>query len=771
MMKKQTLGISIASCLVVLAQTAWAAAFVVRDIEVNGLERIPAGTVLNYLPARVGQPFDDGQSSEAVKALFQTGLFEDVKLARRGDVLVVNVVERPAIGEINIKGNRKIPSDKLMEVLKLRNVGKGDTLDKAALLSIQQELEQQYQAMGHYAVDVNTTLEALPRNRVAVNININEGNVSRIQKVKIVGNKAFPESVLLKQLESGPRGPFSVPLLSDSDKYSKEKLIGDLDSLTSFYRDRGYLNFKITSTEVSMTPDKKDIYLTVGIVEGEQYRIGDVKVAGNPGLSQEQLAQAIKIQKGQVFSQKALEETRKNLEAKVGSQGYAFTKINAVPDFDEANKQVGITLAIDTGRRTYVRRIDIRGNNRTKDEVYRRELRQLESSWFSKEQVERSKVRLERLPYVEEASIEAEPVAGTEDQIDLIVTVKERSSNQFRVGAGYSQSQGVLFNINLNQENFMGTGKQVDINVDNSKVNKNYNISYTNPYYTPDGISRGFSTYYSKYDAEAEDISSYASNRYGGSVNYTIPLSEHDSVYVSGGAEKREIVLGADAAQEIQDFVTDNGKEYTQIPVSVSYVHDTRNRTVFPNEGQRHRVSLQAAAPGSDLQYQKLSYDGAVYVPVTDDVTFAAKGKIGVANASGKTTEVPFFDRYYAGGIGSVRGFEQSTLAPRSKDAAHSDQILGGDTLATATAELQFPVPGASDVKGLKMSAFVDAGNAYNRSGSSSTGDEKAIRAAAGLGITWLSPIGPLEVSYAKPISSKDGDQEQAVQFSIGASF
>lgn len=769
MMKKQTLGISIASCLVVLAQTAWAAAFVVRDIEINGLERIPAGTVLNYLPARVGQTFDDSQSADAVKALFQTGLFDDVNLARRGDVLVVNVVERPAIGEINIKGNRKIPTDKLMEVLKLRNVGKGDTLDKAALLSIQQELEQRYQAMGYYGVNVNTTLEALPRNRVAVTINVNEGNVSRIQKVRIVGNKAFPESVLLKQLESGPRGNFSIPFFSDSDKYSKEKLIGDLDSLTSFYRDRGYLNFKITSTEVSMTPDKKDIYLLVGIHEGEQYRIGDVKVSGNPGLTQEQLAQAIKIQKGQVFSQKALEETRKNLESKIGAQGYAFTKINALPDFDEANKLVGITLAIEPGKRTYVRRIDIRGNNRTKDEVYRRELRQLESSWFSKEQVERSKVRLERLPYVEEANIEAEPVAGTDDQIDLIVTVKERSSNQFRIGAGYSQSQGVLFNINLNQDNFMGTGKQVDFNIDNSKVNKNYNISYTNPYYTPDGISRGFSLFYNKYDAEAENISSYASNRYGGSVNYTIPLSETDSVYFSAGAEKREIVLGTDPASEITNYVTNNGDTFTQVPVSVSYVHDTRNRTIFPTEGQRHRVSLQASVPGSDLEYQKLSYDGAFYVPVSDNVTFAAKGRVGIANASGKTTEVPFFDRYYAGGIGSVRGFEQSSLAPKSADPTHSDQILGGDTMVAATAELQFPVPGASDVKNLKMSTFVDAGNAWNRSGSS--GDEKAIRSSAGLGITWLSPIGPLEVSYAKPINSKDNDKEQKIQFSIGASF
>jgi outer membrane protein insertion porin family len=763
-MKKQTLGLSIASCLVVLSQTSWAAAFVVRDIEVNGLERVPAGTVLNYLPARVGQQFDDAQSSGAVKALVDTGLFDDVKMGRRGDVLIVNVVERPAIGEINIKGNRKIETAKLMEVLKLRNVGKGDTLDKEALIGIQQELIQQYQAMGYQGVDVNTTIEPLLRNRVAVNITVHEGGVSRIQQVKIVGNSAFPESVLLKQLESGPRGAFTLPFLSSRDKYSKEKLVGDLEALTSFYRDRGYLNFEITSTDVTMSEDKRGLFLTVGIHEGDQYRISDVNVVGDFGMTKEQLASAVKIRQGQVFSQKNLEETRKNLEGKLGSQGFAGAKIKATPAFDEANKQVGITLEADTGRRMYVRRIDFRGNNRTKDEVYRRELRQLESAQFSKEQIERSKTRLERLPYVEEATIEPEPVAGADDQVDLIVTVKERSSNQFRVGAGYSQSQGMLFNINLNQENFMGSGKQMDVNIDNSKVNKNYSINYTNPYYTPDGISRGFGVYYNKYDAVAGNISSYASNRYGANVNYTVPLSENDSVYASVGAEKRKIVTGTNPSKEITKYITDNGNTYTQVPVTVSYVHDTRNRTIFPTEGQHHRVSLQAAAPGSKLQYQKLSYDGAAYMPINDDVTFAVKAKAGVAKASGKTTEVPFFDKYYAGGIGSVRGFEDNTIGARDSNG----DPTGGDSMAVASAELQFPVPFAEDVKGLKMSTFVDAGKISQDKGTTLS---PGVRTSAGIGAVWLSPIGPFEISYAKPINSKEGDKEQRVQFSIGASF
>ena len=754
--------------MVVLSQSAWAAAFVVRDIEVNGLERVEAGTVLSYLPAQVGQTFDESKSANAVKALLDSGLFQDVKLGQRGDVLVVNVVERQAIGEINIKGNHKIPTDKIMEALKSAKLNKGDTLNQAALEQIDGELRDQYHSMGYYNADIATVIESLPRNRVAINITVNEGSVTRIQQLKIQGNQAFSEAVLLKQLESGPRGTLSVPFLSDKDKYSKEKLVGDLDNLTSFYRDHGYLNFQITGTDVKASPDKKSVYLTVTVNEGNPYRVGQVNVAGNPGLSQEQLAAAIKIKQGQLFSQKDLEETRKNLSEKLGAQGYAFTKVKAVPAFDEANQQVGITLDIDTGKRTYVRRIDIRGNNRTKDEVYRRELRQLESSWFSKEQVDRSKVRLERLPYVEDASIAAEPVAGTEDQVDLIVTVKERSSNQFRVGAGYSQSQGMLFNINLNQDNFMGSGKQLDVNFDNSKVNKDYSLSYTNPYYTPDGISRGFSTYYNKYDAQAGNISSYASNRYGASVNYTVPISEHDSVYASVSGEKREIVLGSNPATHITDFVNTNGNKFTQVPATASYVHDTRNRSIFPTEGQRHRVSLQVAAPGSDLQYQKLSYDGSVYVPVSENVTFAAKGKVGTGNASGKLDSVPFFDKYYAGGIGSVRGFEDSSLGVDSSAKDSNGDPLGGDFLTTASAELQFPMPLAEDVKGLKMSTFVDAGNVFKNSGAF---EAKDLRYSAGVGAVWLSPIGPFEISYAKPLNAKDDDKQQKVQFSIGASF
>ena len=763
-MKKQTLSWAIVSGLLAASPVAWAASFVVQDIQVSGLDRVAQATVLNYLPARVGQAFDDTRSADAIRVLYETGLFDDVQLARQGDVLVVKVVERPAIGEIAVTGNSKVSTDQLLQALKAANVGKGDMLDKAALLKMQRELEAQYLTMGHYGVNIDTTIEPLANNRAKVNIKVQEGGIARIKQVKIVGNKVFSEQELLKQMESGTARTLSIPMLSSRDKFAKEKLVGDLEALNSFYRDRGYLNFEIVSSQVSLTPDKQGVFITISVNEGDQYKIGTVDVTGVERLTQQQVQDSMKLRQGDVFSQKALEESRKNLSTYLGEQGYAFSKIGAKPDIDETRKIVNISLNVDSGKRTYVRRINIRGNNRTKDEVYRRELRQLESSWFAAEQVERSKVRLQRLPYVEDVRITTEPVAGTPDQVDLNVIVSERSSNQFRIGAGYSQSQGLLVNLAVTQDNFMGTGKQLEVNIDNSESNRNFLISYDNPYYTPEGLSRGFSIYYNEYDAAAEDISAYASDKFGANVKFTFPMSEHDSVSFTAGAEQRKIILGKDPADHIKEFTDKHGLEYKQLPLTLSYVHDTRNRSVFPNAGQRHRLSLQGALPGSDLQYTKFSYDGAFYKAITDDFTFSLKAKVAVGNGQGDLTSLPFFEKYTAGGIRSVRGYEQNSLGPIDSNG----DAKGGDALLTTTAEVLFPMPLASDVKSVKMSAFVDAGNVFDTSDNFDTAE---LRYSAGLGVVWLSPIGPFEVSYAKPLNAKDGDKEQSLQFSIGASF
>lgn len=763
-MKKQSISYAIASSLLVLSSMAWAESFVVRDIQVQGLDRVAATTVLNYLPVRSGQSFDDAQSGDVIRSLFQTGLFDDVQVGRDGDVLVVSVTERPAIGDITITGNSKIKTEQLLQGLKAAGIGKGDTLDKAALNKVQRELEAQYLSQGNYGVVINTDIQPLENKRVRIAIKINEGTIARIQQVKIVGNQAFPEAVLLKQLESGTRGLLSIPYFSTRDQYAKEKLAGDLDVLTSYYRDRGYLNFEILSNQVNLTPDKKGVFITINVHEGEQYRIGKVNVTGDVQLPPEQIRQAVTLQEGAVFSQKNLEETRKNLGKLIGKEGYAFAKVGATPDVDEANKIVGINLTLQSGKRTYVRRINIRGNNRTRDEVYRRELRQLESSWFSAEQVERSKIRLQRLPYVEDVQVTTEPVAGTADQIDLNIVVSERSANNFQVGAGYSQSQGILANLSINQDNFMGTGKQVGFDIDTSKANRNLQISYTNPYYTPDGISRGMSLYYNKYDSAKEDISDYVSNKLGTSMNYTFPMTENDSFSFNVGVERREIVPGKDVATHITDFINKHGDTYNQIPVTLSYVHDTRNRSIFPTDGQRHRIAIQGAAPGSDLQYQKISYDGAYYKALNEDYTLGLKARVAGGTGNGDLDGLPFFEKYMAGGIRTVRGYDQNSLGPKDSKG----DPMGGDLLVTAKAEVQFPVPLARDVKSLKMSAFVDAGNVYAKSGDFDSGE---LRTSAGVGVVWLSPFGPLELSYAKPLNAKDGDDEQSLQFSIGATF
>ncbi|MGB0846436.1 MAG: outer membrane protein assembly factor BamA [Thiolinea sp.] len=763
-MKIHPLSLSVASALVVSSQTVFAASFILQDIQIRGLQRVQPGTVQNYLPVRVGQPFDENRAQEVMRNLAQSGLFDDAKLSRQGDTLVITVVERAAIGQINFTGNKKLKTEQLVQAMRSGGIVRGGTLDKAALEGFEKSLEKQYLAMGYYGAKATTQIKPLGAGSVAINMHIDEGKEARIRKLKITGNRVFTESTLLKQLDSGPRSALVPSFLSTRDKYAKEKLVGDLDKLTSFYRDRGYLNFKVTSSDVSLSEDKQGVFITVGVDEGEQYRLGKINVSGNHRLPQDQLQQAITLVPGHVFSQKTLEETRRNLADKLGEQGFAFAKINPVPAVDKANKRVGITLNILPGKRAYVRRINIRGNNRTRDEVYRREMRQFESSWFSRNLVERSRVRLQRLPYVETARITTDPVAGTDDQVDLTVVITERSSNQFRVGAGYSQSQGLLLNLSVKQDNFMGTGRRMEVDFDNSEVNKNYRFSYTNPYYTQSGISRGFSLYYNEYDAESQDISEYASNRYGGNVSFAVPLSEHNSAHFTVGAEKREIILGSDPADHITSFTNDNGLVYNQLPVKASFVNDTRNRTIFPTSGQRHRVSLQAALPGSDLQYQKLSYDGAYYKAINDDITFALKGKIAVGQGSGGLNALPFFEKYHAGGIRTVRGYESNSLGPRDSKG----DAKGGDFMVAGSAQILFPVPFASEVKNIKMSAFLDAGNVFEDSGSF---DADELRYSAGLGVVWLSPIGPFEISYAKPLNSKDGDKEEVVQFSIGASF
>ena len=760
-MKKQIIQASLAGCMFALSQGVWADSFTLKDVQISGLERVAAGTVLSNVPVRVGQIFDDRMTANIVRSLYKTGLFDDVKISKKGNILLVKVHERPAIGEIKVSGNHVIEKNALLAALKAAGIARGRPVDRSALNIIQREIKQQYLARGNYAAAVDTQLVKLPRNRVSVKINIHEGKVARIKRLNINGNKAYSDATLAKLLDSGTKGKFSI--LSTRDKYEKEKLVGDIDKLTSFYRDRGYLNFTVVSTQVSLSDDKQSVFVNININEGDQYRVGKIKVLGNSGLPVKELKKLLVLKEGQVFSQAKLSETRDNIKKRLGKDGYAFSRIGVLPQVDKVNKRVNLLFQAEKGQRTYVRRINIRGNFRTKDEVFRREMRQLESSFLSREKVLRSKARIQRLPFVKSVRIATSPVAGRSDQVDLDVIISEQNSNRFNASIGYGGS-GLIFNVGLKQNNFMGTGKSLSVSATRSSSTKSFRLSHNNPYHTVDGVGRGFNIYYDTTDASEEDISDYSSDTYGADINYTIPVSEDNSVRFSIGGEHRKIITSDSTPDHIKTFIKENGDTYNNILGKVSYVHDTRDRVLFPNEGQKHSIAFEAGLPGSDIEYYKIKLNTANYFPVTKKVTFALKGGISYGDAYGKSNELPFFERFYSGGISTVRGYEHNSLGP--KDSKNDPK--GGTVAVNARAELLFPAPFAEDVDNFRLSAFVDGGNVFE---DMDAFESSEIRYSAGLSATWMSPIGPFTLSYAKPLNAKEGDNEQMLQFSIGASF
>ena len=760
-MKKQIIQASLAGCMFALSQGVWADSFTLKDVQISGLERVAAGTVLSNVPVRVGQTFDDRMTANIVRSLYKTGLFDDVKISKKGNILLVKVHERPAIGEIKVSGNHVIEKNALLAALKAAGIARGRPVDRSALNIIQREIKQQYLARGNYAAAVDTQLVKLPRNRVSVKINIHEGKVARIKRLNINGNKAYSDATLAKLLDSGTKGKFSI--LSTRDKYEKEKLVGDIDKLTSFYRDRGYLNFAVVSTQVSLSDDKQSVFVNININEGDQYRVGKIKVLGNSGLPVKELKKLLVLKEGQVFSQAKLSETRDNIKKRLGKDGYAFSRIGVLPQVDKVNKRVNLLFQAEKGQRTYVRRINIRGNFRTKDEVFRREMRQLESSFLSREKVLRSKARIQRLPFVKSVRIATSPVAGRSDQVDLDVIISEQSSNQFNASIGYGGS-GLVFNVGLKQNNFMGTGKSLSVSATRSSSTKSFRLSHNNPYHTVDGVGRGFNIYYDTTDASEEDVSDYSSNTYGADINYTIPVSEDNSIRFSIGGEHRKIITSDSTPDHIKTFIKENGDTYNNILGKVSYVHDTRDRVLFPNEGQKHSIAFEAGLPGSDIEYYKIKLNTANYFPVTKKVTFALKGGISYGDAYGKSNELPFFERFYSGGISTVRGYEHNSLGP--KDSKNDPK--GGTVAVNARAELLFPAPFAEDVDNFRLSAFVDGGNVFE---DMDAFESSEIRYSAGLSATWMSPIGPFTLSYAKPLNAKKDDNEQMLQFSIGASF
>lgn len=756
-----------------LAASAWAfEPFVVRDIRVEGLQRISAGTVFNYLPVKVGEVFDEARSAEAIRALFKTGFFSDVRIEREDDVLVISVAERPAIANISISGNKEIETDQLREALKQIGLAEGRVFDRSLLDKVEQELRRQYFSRGKYGVRIETTVTPLERNRAGIAIDISEGRVAKIRQINIVGNKVFNDKELLRQFQLSPTTLFSF--YTKNDQYSKEKLAADLELLRSYYLDRGYINFNIESTQVSITPDKKDIYITINISEGDQYTVKDVRLAGDLVLPEEELRRLIEIKSGSVFSRKVVTDSASKISERLGNEGHAFANVNTIPEIDKQAKEVALTFFVDPGKRVYVRRINFTGNTRTQDDVLRREMRQFEGTWISTEKVNRSRTRLERLGYFEKVNVETPAVPGTPDQVDVNYSVVERPSGNLMAGLGYSQTDGILLNASITQDNFLGTGRRVAVNFNNSSVNTIYSISYNNPYYTIDGVSRGFNAYFRETDAEEANVSRYITNVFGGNMNFGIPVSEEDTVRLGLGYENTDLQETSLSPLEITQFVTENGNKFDTFSLTGSWARDSRNRAIFPDRGSLQSVSAEIALPGSGLQYYKASYRHLWYYPLTNSFTISLNGEVGYGEGYGGTSSLPFFEHYYAGGPRSVRGFKSNTLGPRDTPVdplVVESRPFGGNLRTVGNLELIFPAPFSDkDNRTLRLAAFVDAGNVFDTSRGEEF-DTGELRLSAGIGLLWFSPLGPLTFSLAQPLNEKSGDETETFQFTLGTSF
>ncbi|UCE89038.1 MAG: outer membrane protein assembly factor BamA [Pseudomonadota bacterium] len=774
---RKTLGLALLLC-VWCGPTHAFEPFVVQDIRLEGLQRIAIGTVFNYLPIAVGDTVDQALAGRAVRALFKTGFFKDVRLEREGNVLVVFVAERPAISSISFSGNKDITSDQLKEALEQIGLREGRVFDRSMLEKVQQELERQYFSQGKYGIDIQTEVTPLERNRADIQIRIYEGEAARIFEINVVGNTAYDDFTLLDKWQLAGESFFT-----GKKKYSKQLLAADLESLKSYYMDRGYINFNIDSTQVSLTPDKQHVYITVNITEGLSYTVSDVKLAGDLILPEEELMELVTIEAGEVFSRRKTTESTKQVSDRLAENGYAFANINMIPDIDKEKRTVALTLFVDPGRRINVRRINITGNTKSKDEVIRRELRQMEGGWLSTKRVADSRLRLDRLGYFEQVNIETPTVPDTNDQVDVNLNVKERPTGQLSAGLGFSDTQGLIVNLGISQNNFVGTGNRVSANVDFSKVTKSVNIAYTDPYITRDAISGGFRVFFRDIDAGEANITNYTTNSFGASVNAGIPFSEITRVSASFGYENTELLTSDTTAEEIVSFVEVNGNKYDLYPIETAWNRDSRNRAIFPDKGSLTRASAELATPLGSLEYYRLTFRHAHYFALSRVITGYTNIDLGYGDDYGESQKLcaeapplsngeqpncyPPFKNFFAGGARSVRGYEAATLGgPSTRDA--SDNPIGGQTRVVLNAELIFPNPFDQNSDSVRFSLFVDGGWVYAKQDSIDLGE---LRYSAGIGAIWMSPLGALRFSLAQALNDTEGDKTETFQFTLGTAF
>jgi outer membrane protein insertion porin family len=734
--------------------------FVIKDIRVEGVQRTDAGTVFSYLPVKVGDKLDDDKAAAAIKALYATTFYTDIRLEVENDVLVVFVVERPAISQIDINGSKEFTKENLKDGLKQAGISEAKIFDRSILDRAEKEIKRQYTSRGFYSAKVTATVTPIERNRVSLAFNIEEGDVSKIVDINIIGASAFSESTLIKEFELSTGGWFSF--FTKDDQYSKQKLSGDLEKLKSYYLNRGYLEFSIDSTQVSITPDKEKIYITINITEGTPYKIADIKFSGDLKITEDEMRSLLLFKSGETFSRQKVVDSVKQITDRLGNDGYSFANINPVPEPDREKKTATFTFFVDPGKRVYVRRINVQGNSRTRDEVVRRELRQLESGWYSIEKINRSKERLERTGFFEDISVESPPVPGTNDQVDLNISVKERNTGSLQFGLGYSQSDKLTISASVSQANIFGTGNQLSFTVNNSRVSKIYQVSYLNPYWTADGISRGFDLYRRNLNTDSLSTGDYQSTTTGVGVRFGVPVTEYDSINFGLGWENTTIQLTPFSPTRFIDYTNTFGTKSNTIRGALGYSRDTRDSIYFPSRGYLIEVGGEAGLPGGDIKYLRGQAKVQYLRPVWGPIVLSVNAELGAGTGYGGKP-LPFFKNFYAGGVDSIRGFESNSLGPRD---ANGD-FVGGNKRFVSNIELLFPLPGVKTDKSVRLSAFYDIGNVY---GGKEKITFKDMRSSVGIAVSWFSPVGPLKFSLAKPKKEPE-DRVERFQFLLGRAF
>ena len=772
-MRRSLLGLAVGLAVAATGMTpAFADEFTVADIEVEGLQRVSAGTVFSSFPVNIGEKMDETELTDGIKSLFRTGLFTDIEASRDTGILILTVRERPSITSIDIEGNKNIETDMLLDALAGAGLQEGQVFRRATLERLELEILRSYIGQGRYNARVKATAEVLPRNRVAIRLDINEGTVAAIQHINLVGNQDFNDEQLRDLFELRTSSWWNS--LTNSDKYARERLSGDLETLRSFYLDRGYLDFTVESSQVSISPDKRQVFIAIALNEGPQYTISEVRLRGNLIVGEEELRELIPVDEGDVFSRARMTAISETLAFRLGTEGYAFANVNAVPEPGE-NNTAAVTFFVEPGKRAYVRRVNFDGNVSTRDDVLRQEMTQMEGGIASSDRIEFSKTRLERLGFFKAVNVDTVPVPGTDDLVDVNYSVEEQPTGSLSASVGFSQDSGVILGANVSENNFFGTGKRVSFGVNVSDSVKSANISYMDPYYTVDGVSRGFSVFARETDFEEEDISSYLLDEYGGRVTFGYPTDNITRLNFGLGYTLSKIKGGVFTSKEVTDFIDEEGNSFNNYSLFGSWRRSTLNRGVLPSDGYSHSLSLDVTVPGSDLTFYKASHKTDFYFPITDNNRWVVRTRteVGYGNGYGDRQVMPFYEHFYAGGYGSVRGYQANSLGRRAEPAQNdlSDpDPFGGNLLTEAGVELILPTPFAGDTRSMRTSIFLDGGQVFDtdRDFSPNLGE---VRFSAGIGFQWITAVGPLAFSLAKPLNDEPGDDTQVFQFSLGQTF